>query len=197
MKFDFMKDSVILASGSPRRKELLEQIGISFFVHKSKGEEKMTAGSPEQIVMELARQKAEEVAAFYGNGQVVIGADTVVSLDGTIMGKPHSKEEAYRMIQSLQGRIHQVYTGVCLVWREKDQVREDLFCECTNVSVAAMSHEEIERYIDTGECMDKAGAYGIQGKFAPFINGIQGDYYNVVGLPLYKLYAHLKGSAKE
>ena len=192
MKFDFNKDAVILASASPRRKELLEQLGITFMVHKSQGEEKISADlSPKQIVVELASQKAREVAEFYRDGQIVVGADTIVVLDNTIMGKPHDRKEAYHMIHNLQGRVHQVYTGVCLICREKNNWRVKTFCEGTDVSVSVMSHEEIEWYIGTNECMDKAGAYGIQGRFAPFINGIHGDYYNVVGLPLHALYTHL------
>lgn len=198
MKFDFKKDFVVLASASPRRKELLEQLGVTFIVHKSQGEEKIAKDlSPRQVVMALATQKAREVAEFYTDGRIVIGADTIVVLDDTIMGKPHDREEAYEMIEHLQGRAHQVYTGVCLICREENKWKKNVFCECTDVSVSSMTQEEICFYLDKNEYQDKAGSYGIQGKFAPFINGIHGDYYNVVGLPLHALYTHLKEDTEE
>ena len=197
MGTNFRKEEIVLASGSPRRKELLEQIGISFTIHKSEKEEEKPEGSPDQVVMELAGQKASEAAAFCAEGTIVLGADTVISLGGSILGKPRDREDAKRMLQEIQGKTHQVYTGVCLLRLWQGRRLEERFYACTDVSVAAMCPEEIERYLDTGEYEDKAGAYGIQGKFAPFIREIRGDFYNVVGLPLHQLYIHLKGMVQE
>ena len=182
---------IILASGSPRRRELLTQIGISFEVVKAEGEEKITTDDPEEAVKELAMQKAQEVAGRV-DADVVIGADTVVAVDGEIMGKPADRADASRMLHALQGRSHQVYTGVAL-----DAVRQGVytvysFVQRTDVFVYPMTDAEIEAYMDTGEPFDKAGAYGIQGRFGKYIEKINGDYLNVVGLPLGRLYQEMK-----
>lgn len=186
-----------LASASPRRKELLRQVGLSFKVVPSTVEEKITKEKPDEVVEELSYQKAVDVcgrlAAEGKEDFVVIGADTVVSAWGKILGKPSDKEEAARMLKDLQGGSHQVYTGVTLAWKYKDMApMYATFSECTDVTMYAMTDEEIQRYVDSGEPMDKAGAYAIQGLFAAHIQGICGDYNNVVGLPVGRLCQELK-----
>lgn len=188
---------IYLASASPRRKELLRQVGLSFKVVPSTVEEKITKEKPDEVVEELSYQKAVDVcgrlAAEGKEDFVVIGADTVVSAWGKILGKPSDKEEAARMLQDLQGGSHQVYTGVTLAWKYKDMApMYATFSECTDVTMYAMTVEEIQRYVDSGEPMDKAGAYAIQGLFAAHIQGICGDYNNVVGLPVGRLCQELK-----
>lgn len=190
-----MKKRIILGSASPRRRELLEQIGVEFEVLVSGGEEKYTSTEPAEIVKELALAKAENVAAVVEHLEnvVVIGADTIVALDGEILGKPKSEEDAFRMLKHLQGREHQVYTGTALlIYDESGEKRVIGHAERTEVFVHEMDDEEICRYIATGEPMDKAGGYGIQGRFAAYIERIEGDYYNVVGLPVAYLYQELK-----
>lgn len=186
---------VILASGSPRRLELLRQVGIEPEVEPSHVEEVITSTIPDQVVMELSRQKAENIAALHAaEDAVVVGADTVVAFDGKILGKPKDKEDAVRMIRMLQGHIHQVYTGVTLVFCGKlsgesgSVVDKITFAEKTDVHVCPMTEEQIRAYVETGEPMDKAGAYGIQGYFAAWVQGISGDYNNVVGLPVGRVY---------
>lgn len=202
---------IILGSASPRRRELLEQIGMEFEVVVSDGEETYRSKVPEEIVKELALRKAEQVASkLAASGKaagqsaagstdaplrnlVIIGADTIVVKDGEILGKPADEEHAFRMLKGLQGRVHQVYTGVALLdYSEAGEKRVVNHAEETKVFVHSMDEEEIRRYISTGEPMDKAGAYGIQGRFAAYIDRIEGDYYNVVGLPAAYLYAQLK-----
>ncbi|HBA70001.1 MAG TPA: septum formation protein Maf [Lachnospiraceae bacterium] len=188
---------VILASASPRRKELLAQIGIAYEVVPSRAEEKTEKKLPEEIVQELSAQKASEVCARLEeqgeDGYTVIGADTVVSFQGEVMGKPKDAEDACRMLRILQGNTHQVYTGVTLC--QKSQGHPARFCtfyEKTDVSMYSMSAEEIEAYVATGEPMDKAGAYAVQGRCAAYIRGVCGDYNNVVGLPVGRLYQEMK-----
>lgn len=196
---------IILASASPRRRELLEQVGISFEVCPAKGEEIITGTLPSAVVSELSAQKAREVAGMlkqYGDSHrelmtpqdiMVIGADTVVAADGQILGKPKDEADAARMLRLLSGRSHEVYTGVTIVLMSRSgRVGEHTFYEKTTVTMGEMSDGEIERYIATGEPMDKAGAYGIQGKCAVYIDKIQGDYNNVVGLPVSAIYRELK-----
>lgn len=177
----------VLASASPRRKELLEQIGLSFMICKSSVEEKITESDPARIVMELSEQKAKDVKKDVGSNVVVIGADTIVVFRDQILGKPVDKEDAYRMLFELQGKTHKVYTGVTVCYGNR--VRS--FFESTKVHVYEMNERQIRSYIETGEPMDKAGAYGIQGRFAAYIRGIEGDYNNVVGLPIGRLYREL------
>lgn len=193
-----MEKKIILASASPRRKALLEQIGLEFSVLVSEAEEKWQGNEPAEIVQDLALAKAEAVVKRLGQEKkegeaFVIGADTVVVRDGKILGKPQDEKDACRMLESLQGRAHQVFTGVAVLETKDGQIREKiLHVEKTDVFVHSMTAEEIRRYVETGEPMDKAGAYGIQGRFAAFIEGIQGDYYNVVGLPVSYVYQVLK-----
>lgn len=184
---------IILASASPRRRELLEQIGISFHIRVSQKEERYTSIEPRAIVEELALMKAENVASELDRtGKAVIGADTIVVLDGRILGKPKDDQDAFDMLSALQGRTHEVYTGVAVLICENEKKKTVIHSECTKVQVSAMTEEEIRGYIATGECMDKAGGYGIQGLFAAYIEGICGDYYNVVGIPVSYIYHVLK-----
>ena len=196
---------LILASASPRRRELLQQIGLEFEVCPAKGEEVITATRPDEVVCELSRQKAEEVAAgiiCYNEAHekivtprdiLVIGADTVVACGDQILGKPKDEADAKRMLAMLSGGRHSVYTGVTLVLiRPSGRTGEHSFYEKTDVEMYEMTSEEMDSYVATGEPMDKAGAYGIQGKCAIYIRGIIGDYNNVVGLPIARLYQECK-----
>ncbi len=197
---------IILASASPRRRELLEQIGLKFEIRVSNVKEQARADSPGLLVEELSGQKAEAVLAETeqdGQDLLVIGADTVVASGNDILGKPADAEEAVRMLSRLSGAVHQVYTGVTLLYRagrsaaavlgeERDRVCRRTFHEMTEVSFYPMTGEEIRSYVSTGDPMDKAGAYGIQGLFARYVKGIRGDYNNVVGLPVGRLYQEAK-----
>ena len=187
-------ESIILASASPRRKELLSQIGIEYEVIPSNTEEIITSTVPAEIVMELAKQKAEDVVRKVNQtGKVVLGADTIVAFDNKVMGKPVNEEDAFSMISLLENATHQVYTGVSLSYLKQDgEICSHVFYEKTDVVVYPMTKEEILSYIETKDCMDKAGSYGIQGAFASFIKGIEGDYNNVVGLPIGRVYQELK-----
>ena len=179
---------VILASASPRRQELLKQIGISFEVMPSQKEEKADFSEPEKLVEALSAQKAEDIREQAADDTaLVIGADTVVCCDGRVLGKPKDEEDACRMLSMLQGRKHQVYTGVTLC-RGRERLT---FSERTEVEFYPMSREQILFYISTKEPMDKAGAYGIQGLGAMWVKGIEGDYNNVVGLPVGRLYQEM------
>lgn len=182
---------IILASASPRRKELLGKIGMEFEITPAKGEEIITEVLPWEVVKELSLQKAKEIANKQQGECIVIGADTIVAKDDQIMGKPKDEEDAFRMLSEISGTSHQVYTGVTMIRTGKDE-KTVTFAEKTEVYLYEMTAEEIHRYIATGTCMDKAGAYGIQGDFAIYVKGIEGDYYNVVGLPIGKVYQQLK-----
>lgn len=188
---------MILASASPRRRELLEQGGIPFTVIPSQAEEKITTEQPGQAVEELSYLKCSDIYEKSLGDVLVIGADTVVASEGKILGKPSSQKDAVKMLQSLQGREHEVYTGVTIMAREGNENRKKTFHEKTKVVFYPMSEDEIRSYVNTGEPMDKAGAYGIQGKSAVFIKEISGDYNNVVGLPLARLYQELKNMGIE
>lgn len=207
---------LVLASASPRRRELLSQIGLEFSVMPSTKEENAKTTEAGALVQELSRQKAVDIWEQLSGGQgqnpdadqeqiseetqepnlngkrqpelLVIGADTVVCCEGKILGKPHSREAAAEMLTALQGRSHEVYTGVTLY----SQSETVTFFECTQVEFYPMTEVEISEYIDSKEPMDKAGAYGIQGLGARFVKGIRGDYNNVVGLPIGRLYQELK-----
>ena len=207
---------LVLASASPRRRELLSQIGLEFSVMPSTKEENAKTTEAGALVQELSRQKAVDIWEQLSGGQgqnpdadqeqiseetqepnlngkrqpelLVIGADTVVCCEGKILGKPHSRESAAEMLTALQGRSHEVYTGVTLY----SQSETVTFFECTQVEFYPMTEVEISEYIDSKEPMDKAGAYGIQGLGARFVKGIRGDYNNVVGLPVGRLYQELK-----
>lgn len=210
-----MKKRIILGSASPRRRELLEQIGIEFEIVVSDAREHYKSTRPEEIVRELALMKAEHVAKEVERREkeraeqasipgldtgeahlrnvVILGADTIVVRDGQILGKPSDEEAAFSMLKSLQGRMHQVYTGVAVLdFDGSGSLRTISHAEETKVYVHEMTDEEIRRYIAAGESMDKAGAYGVQGRFAAFIDRIEGDYYNVVGLPVAYLYNTVK-----
>lgn len=184
---------LVLASASPRRRELLLQIGLEFTVMPSTKEENAKATEAGALVQELSRQKAADIWEQLSGADnqpelLVIGADTVVCCEGKILGKPHSREAAAEMLTALQGRSHEVYTGVTLY----SQSEAVTFFECTQVEFYPMTKAEISDYIDSKEPMDKAGAYGIQGLGARFVKGIRGDYNNVVGLPVGRLYQELK-----
>lgn len=195
---------VILASKSPRRKEILEQMGMEFEILPAAGEEVIADTDPSKVVEALSKQKAEEAARKFMGGSepmlmdssepvLVIGADTVVAQDGKILGKPADEADAARMLRELQGREHSVFTGVTLIRIAGEGIRRrKTFSEETKVSFYPMSEEEIEAYIATGEPMDKAGAYGIQGKAFIYVKGITGDYYNVVGLPAARIYQEMR-----
>lgn len=188
-----MNYQMILASGSPRRKELLELLGVNFKIMTSKKEEIITSSDPEAVVKELSMMKAEDVAEGVSGPSVILGADTVVAYNGQILGKPKNREDAIRMISSFAGDDHQVYTGVCIIKKEADgSMKKISFAEKTRVTVYPMTQQEIEKYVDSGEPMDKAGAYAIQGLFAPYIKEIFGDYYNIVGFPIARIYQRLK-----
>lgn len=204
-KEDFIMKKIILASASPRRRELLKQAGFSFEVMVSQTDEHITAETPEKMVEELSRRKARAVASALSTDSLVIGADTIVAVDGKILGKPADETDALHMLRELSGRTHQVYTGVTLLAagqgnadREGDDHSDSAspyvctFAECTDVTMYPMTDEEILAYIATGEPMDKAGAYGIQGRAAIFIKEIRGDYNNVVGLPIARLYQEVR-----
>lgn len=182
---------LILASASPRRKELLEKIGLPFMVQPAKGEERITQKSPAAVVMELSRQKAEEIAAAQTEDCIIIGADTVVAKGEKIMGKPKDAADAKQMLRSIADDCHQVYTGVTLI-RTGAHPQSVTFQEKTDVFLYPISDAELDAYIASGDPMDKAGAYGIQGDFAIYVKRIAGDYYNVVGLPIGRVYQELK-----
>ena len=182
--------SIILASQSPRRKELLTQMGLDFEIIPAKEEEEADASlPPEQYVQQLALHKAAEVAQRCAPEDIVIGADTIVVLDGQILGKPRNAAHAFQMLSSLSTRRHTVYTGLAILQGQ----RKMLGTEATQVRFCSLTEQEILNYISTGEPMDKAGAYGIQGRGALFIDNIQGDYFNVVGLPICRLGRMLAG----
>ncbi|MDE7321917.1 MAG: Maf family protein [Lachnospiraceae bacterium] len=186
----------VLASASPRRLELLKQLGIYFEVSPAHGEEIITKELPEDIVKELSRGKACETADRYADKYknditVIIGADTIVYHKNEIMGKPKDKDDAVNMLTKLQNDVHQVYTGVTLVIMEKEKRRSVTFYEKTDVAMYPMTGAQIQAYVATGEPMDKAGAYAIQGKCAIYIKKINGEYNNVVGLPIARLMQEL------
>lgn len=190
---------IILGSASPRRKELLEQIGCEFTCMVSREEEKVSSEIPCQVVEELSNIKAWDVYRQWlmnseeDNHVLVIGADTIVAHGDKIMGKPQSKEDAKKMIQMLSGSVHQVYTGVTLIYKtEEAKEIEVTFHVCTNVYMHDISDAQIEAYLSTNESMGKAGAYAIQGCFAIYIDKIEGDYNNVVGLPVAAIYQMAK-----
>ncbi|WP_047155108.1 Maf family protein [Aneurinibacillus tyrosinisolvens] len=179
--------SIILASGSPRRKELLEGLGLTFSVQPSEASETVEENvTPAEFVEILARRKALEVAARTAEsgqqGTLIVGSDTVVVLNGEILGKPVDEAHAFRMLSELQGKSHTVYTGLSVV--ETGTGRERTGHRATQVTMRPLSAEQIKRYIATGEPMDKAGAYAIQGYGAIFISNMDGDYFSVVGLPI-------------
>lgn len=176
---------IILASASPRRKQLLEQLGLDFSVEPSKTQENLREDLPPALAAAcLAEDKAKNVAKRHREG-IVLGADTIVVIDGKILGKPQDRDQAREMLTLLSGRWHFVYTGIAAVDVKSGRKMKDY--EESKVKFKNLSPLEIESYIKTGEPMDKAGAYGIQGKGALMVEKIEGCYYNIVGLPLFKL----------
>ena len=195
-----MSHHLVLASGSPRRKELLEQIGLEFEVFPASGEEVISSSKPTKLVQELAWNKALEVSDRFFierdigfDTWVFLGADTIVVKDDVILGKPKDEEDAFRMLSALQGTGHSVCTGVAMIAVERGKVKWSTnFCSETRVEMYPMSENDILEYISSGECSDKAGSYAIQGKCAAYIKGIVGDYFTVVGLPVGQVYRELK-----
>lgn len=174
---------LVLASKSPRRSEILKTAGYDFTVRVADADETIPEGtSPEDAVVLLAVKKA--LAVKTDDDETVLGADTIVVLDDKILGKPKDREDAFNMLKSLSGRIHSVFTGVCVIKNGKTMT----LCEETKVEFMPLTDEEIDAYIDTNDCYDKAGAYGIQGYASKFVRGINGDYFNVVGLPISAIY---------
>lgn len=212
MNLNLDKTQIILASQSPRRRELMAQAGFNFEIITSDINEVITKELPSDVVMELSSQKADDVLrkvllsvnninsnynpSFTDDGLslMVIGADTVVADGNTIMGKPKNRKEAYNMLSSLSGKTHQVLTGVSIYLYNfaKGTTTVRSFTESTTVTFYPLTSSEINDYISTGDCYDKAGGYGIQGHFAIHVKGITGDYNNVVGLPIARLYQEIK-----
>lgn len=200
-------EKIVLASSSPRRRELMAQAGFLFEIIVSEADENIEVEAPDRMVEELSRRKAEAVAelvkkqGFDGDSCLIVGADTMVAIDGKKLGKPVGEAGAEAMLKELSGRTHQVYTGVTLIRIKKESgtfsQERRTFSEGTDVSFYSMTEQEIREYIATGEPMDKAGAYGIQGRAAIFVKEIRGDYNNVVGLPIARLYQELKSWKKD
>ena len=182
--------AVVLASGSPRRAELMRMMGIGEFkVIPDGSEERMTPGlPPAQTVCDIALEKAKNVSRLCGVHDTIIAADTLVYVDGRPLGKPESRDDAAEMLRELSGRRHTVYTGVVLIKADKCVTG----VEMTDVFFRRISDAEISAYIETDEPMDKAGAYAAQGRGAVFIERIEGDFFNVMGLPLCRLYLMLR-----
>ena len=184
--------SLILASASPRRKELLSLLGMPFTVRAADIDETMDPGkSPFDEVARVSRRKA--LAVSREDGDMVIAADTIVVCEGKVLGKPHSEDEAVNMLRLLSGRDHQVMTGCTVLLGSK----QETFTEVTHLHFRPLSDREIQKYVQSGEPMDKAGAYGIQGGAALFCEKLEGDYYNVMGLPVCRLYETLCRMAPE
>lgn len=188
--------SIILASASPRRAELLLKAGYTFKIIPSTIEETITKGTPDQLAESLAFQKADNVYKtckpdYEGKDYMVIGADTIVFYDGDVLGKPDGEQEAFNMLKMLSDRTHQVYTGLSIIIRINGEKRTHILHERTDVTFYPINDYDIKDYIATGDCLDKAGAYGIQGQFAIHVKEIKGDYNNVVGLPIARLYQTL------
>ena len=198
-------NSIILASKSPRRKEIMQQVGLKFEIMVSDEEEKITQTEPSKVVVELSMQKAEAVYSKLSKDEIlsskqeenqkyiIIAADTVVAVDDVVLGKPIDRTDAYNMINAIQGKMHSVLTGITVIICNEDNVlRKISFYEKTNVEIYNMTESEINRYIDGNEPYDKAGGYAIQGEFASYVKRIEGDYYNVVGLPIARIIRELK-----
>lgn len=183
----------ILASQSPRRRELLGKLNIPFAVEPASGEELARGETLQEIVQGLAASKAQEIAAQHKgeSDTVVIGADTIVVCDNEILGKPKDRGDMAGMIRKLRGRTHEVYTGVALCYEREGKSRCHRFSECTKVHFYPMSEEQVASYAADSDGLDKAGGYGIQSDAAIYIRGIDGDYNNVVGLPIARLYHEL------
>ncbi|MCR5432299.1 MAG: Maf family protein [Lachnospiraceae bacterium] len=200
-----MEYKIVLASGSPRRREIMDLVGAEYIVIPSDKEEDMSGHEPARLVEKLSKMKAEDVASKVKGridigslskdylNSVVIGCDTVVAYEGKILGKPHNEERAFEMIRDFAGKSHHVFTGVCLIVIENGRITQTVnYSVPTTVNVSPMTDDEIRSYIATGETLDKAGAYAIQGRFCPYIESIEGDYYNIVGYPVSSIYRELK-----
>ena len=183
---------IILASSSPRRRELLEKAGVHFQVMPSQEEEHIEKKEPAQIVENLSWQKAASVASKTGQDVIVIGSDTLVAYEGRALGKPRDEEEAVETLKLLQGNTHQVYTGVTVIVRDKEEEITKTFSRRTDVTFYPVDEKEIRAYVATGDPMDKAGSYDIRGDFSVYIKEIYGDYNNVVGLPVSMLFWEMK-----
>ena len=182
---------LVLASKSPRRSEILKNAGYEFTVRVADADETIPDGTrPEDAVVFLAARKA--MAVERADDETILGADTIVVLDNKILGKPKDREDAYNMLKSLSGRAHSVFTGVCIIENGKSMT----FAEETQVEFLSLTDKEIYEYIDTNDCYDKAGAYGIQGYASKFIRRISGDYFNVVGLPISAIFEKFLQKAK-
>lgn len=180
--------NIVLASKSPRRKELLQMMGLSFIIDPSEIDEKIDMyHSPSDYVKKISIIKNKDISKKHPL-DLVISADTIVVVDEEIIGKPHSKEEAYQMIKKISGRSHFVLTGVTIYYQNKYQT----FVSKTKVFISRLTDKEIYDYIETTEPYDKAGAYAIQGIFGKYIEKIEGDFYNVMGLPINKVYQKIK-----
>lgn len=209
MKYSELK--LILASQSPRRRQLIAEFGLPFECITTCADEKTTETDPEKVAMDISRQKAEWACENMqlNDNEVIIGADTIVVFNGKILGKPKSDDDARRMLKMLSGNTHSVYTGVTIIWKraateraateraaaERTATTERTatsFAEKTDVTFAAITDDELEAYIKTGDHKDKAGSYGIQGPFSLHIPAICGDYNNVVGFPIARIYNELK-----
>ncbi len=176
------KATLVLASSSPRRRELLATLGLSFSIAASAVDESTPAHlTPTEIVETLSLRKANKIAGEMNRG-LVIGSDTIVVLDGQVLGKPKDEEDAFQMLTKLQGREHTVYSGVAIV--DAETKRQEVSSRSTKVAIRSLTPDEIRAYIKTGEPMDKAGSYAIQGIGSTLVEGIVGDYFTVVGLPL-------------
>ena len=183
---------IILASSSPRRRELLEKAGVHFQVMPSQEEEHIENKEPAQIVENLSWQQAASVASKTGQDVIVIGSDTLVAYKGRVLGKPRDAEEAVETLKLLQGNTHQVYTGVTVIVRDKEEEITKTFSRRTDVTFYPVDEKEIRDYVATGDPMDKAGSYDIRGDFSVYIKEIYGDYNNVVGLPVSMLFWEMK-----
>lgn len=186
--FDQRFGQLILASASPRRAQILSQIGFNFKVVPSTVEETFKNHDPVEVAKDLALQKANEIAEYYPEN-IVLGADTVVFLNKKILGKPVSEADAEEMLRLLRGKTHIVHTAFALV--QKSKKKEIVDIETTEVTFRNFADEDIIHYVQSGAPMDKAGAYGIQDQSAVFVEKINGDFYNVVGLPISKIYMYL------
>lgn len=186
---------IILASGSPRRRELIKLLGIPFECVSVEADESTTQIIPHKAVEEIASKKARAALALckLEDDEIIIGADTIVVFEGKLLGKPRDDRDAMKMLTELSGNSHQVYTGVCIIYRSAEgEIKEIAFAEKTQVDFEEISQEEIKRYIATGNHKDKAGSYAIQDEFSVHVKGISGDYNNVVGFPIARIYKEIR-----
>ena len=189
-----MSEKIVLASASPRRREIMAMAGYKFEVVTCDITEETNCTTPDSIVEDLSHIKAKAVLDLIKDDEVtVIGADTIVWNDGKVLGKPKNEEDAYNMIKGISGKSHEVYTGVTIIKRVNDKVSTKIFSSCTKVFVNELNHQQILDYLVTNEGYDKAGGYAVQGIFSRHIGKIEGDYFNVVGLPISRLYEELNG----